>query len=527
MRGMACRITYDPVVLARMTPVFLVLAALAAHAAASLAGRAPAPEREEVLLNRSGHRLAATIHAPAPTATTLPAVVICHGVSARRRHMAPMARAFARAGHLTVSFDYGGHGESEDRPGEERLNVEDVHAAIALAHRQTGAQGGPIALPIALIGHSMGVTSAVQAGIDDPSVATVVAMGQRPFATADRPPRLLAASGAMDAFHPYGSLARAIEASSGGAGVRELYVSGTCEHAGEVYDAAVVGKAMSFIRGEEGGRWAVRVALEASLRFLAAALAAAAVAVGGVRLGRLLPARAVAAILLVVALTPFALGWAAIIGVDAARTWLTPMLLGALIATALLRRTSAPHEALVATIGLAAGWIIGSALTALPAFARDPWLLTGLPLYAWQSIAFRLLYTLESLGARLLQAPLAGEPHGTLVLYAIVAAEVLVPGRALSAAGGVAMRAFRALGGLPRAPAVATAPAARSWRGPGIALAAFVALAVALFVKRSREGLLDDEGALATVALTGLRLIVLPAVGVGVAAILARLLRRS
>jgi len=43
-------------------------------------------------------------------------IVLCHGITATRRYVVHGSRALERAGHLVMSYDARGHGESDPAP---------------------------------------------------------------------------------------------------------------------------------------------------------------------------------------------------------------------------------------------------------------------------------------------------------------------------------------------------------------------------------------------------------------------------
>jgi hypothetical protein len=178
------------------------------------------------------------------------------------------------------------------------------------------------------------------------------------------------------------------------------------------------------------------------------------------------------------------------------------------------------------------GWIAGTAVDAAPAWQKHPELASALPLYAWQGVAFRIQFTLEALGSRLIEAPLAANAHGTWALYALLGAELIWPGSALAIVAWFAVRLFRKVGGRlpdledPRHEKSAHADVARAVDGSDAPkdaagyskkkllalLAVLGAIALALFTKRAKEGLLSEEGAFSTILWVGFRLLVPPLV---------------
>src|SRR5688572_941146 len=103
---------------------FLVAVCLWAHGLSALFSRFEGQVIEGTHTGSRGSRLATTVFAPAKTPNSRPlrAVVLCHAPTGTRRHMEALGRELARRGFLAVTFDYGGHGDSEDRPGEEQRN---------------------------------------------------------------------------------------------------------------------------------------------------------------------------------------------------------------------------------------------------------------------------------------------------------------------------------------------------------------------------------------------------------------------
>lgn len=84
-------------------------------------------------------------------------IVLCHGVTATRRYVVHGSRVLERAGHLVVSYDARGHGESDPAPGGQGYGypqlVGDLEAVV-------GATLGEEERFV-LAGHSMGAHTAV------------------------------------------------------------------------------------------------------------------------------------------------------------------------------------------------------------------------------------------------------------------------------------------------------------------------------------------------------------------------------
>jgi dienelactone hydrolase len=134
------------------------------------------PHRPAVLANGAP----AVVYAP-PTleeGVRVPVVVLAHGRGGNARGMSSLARRIARAGYGVVSFDFHGHGEHPERlqgmlPGtrESALRA-DVDAALLLA--RTEPRFDPER--VALAGHSMGGSAAMDTASFDPAIVSVVAI---------------------------------------------------------------------------------------------------------------------------------------------------------------------------------------------------------------------------------------------------------------------------------------------------------------------------------------------------------------
>ncbi|MET0558295.1 MAG: alpha/beta hydrolase [Solirubrobacterales bacterium] len=103
-----------------------------------------------------------------------PAVVLCHGLTATRRYVVHGSRALERAGHLVVSYDARGHGESDPAPAGEGYvyprQVDDLERVV-------GAQLPP-GRRFLLAGNSMGAHTAVAYALRHPErLAGLVLIG--------------------------------------------------------------------------------------------------------------------------------------------------------------------------------------------------------------------------------------------------------------------------------------------------------------------------------------------------------------
>jgi pimeloyl-ACP methyl ester carboxylesterase len=100
-------------------------------------------------------------------------VVLCHGITATRRYVIHGSRALERAGHLVVSYDARGHGESDPAPAGEGYGYPELVADLESVMAATVGER-----PVVLAGHSMGAHTVVAYALRWPErVAGVVVVG--------------------------------------------------------------------------------------------------------------------------------------------------------------------------------------------------------------------------------------------------------------------------------------------------------------------------------------------------------------
>ena len=99
-------------------------------------------------------------------------VVLCHGYSAAKHNVDPLAFYLAVEGWCAIAFDFLGHklGASEGRLRTADDLVSNALDAVACA------RGLPGVARVVLGGHSMGAATAIGASVRDPGVAGVIAM---------------------------------------------------------------------------------------------------------------------------------------------------------------------------------------------------------------------------------------------------------------------------------------------------------------------------------------------------------------
>ncbi|MBC6438291.1 MAG: alpha/beta fold hydrolase [Rhodobacteraceae bacterium] len=131
-----------------------------------------------------------------------PVVVIAHGFAGSRQLMHPYQITLARAGYLTVSFDFQGHGRNpvpmsgdvNALDGTTQLLMAEMGRVTDAALALDGADGR-----VALLGHSMASDIVVRQALADPRVEAVVAVSLFSRAVTDKAPmNLLAINGAWE-----------------------------------------------------------------------------------------------------------------------------------------------------------------------------------------------------------------------------------------------------------------------------------------------------------------------------------------
>jgi hypothetical protein len=132
-----------------------------------------------------------------------PVVVIAHGFAGSRQLMSAWQLSLARAGFITVSFDFEGHGRN---PVPMSGDVTSIDGTTRLLMEETArvtdyAVGLPGAQPrVALVGHSMASDIVVRQGLEDARVEAVVCISLFSQAvTAEEPANLLIVNGAWEA----------------------------------------------------------------------------------------------------------------------------------------------------------------------------------------------------------------------------------------------------------------------------------------------------------------------------------------
>jgi len=137
-----------------------------------------------------------------PSSTVHPTVLFIHGLSASKSAMIHLGTQFAKWGMNSYLIDLPGHGESTQEFSwtNSQSAVQEVLTYLTnISSHHAAADEYSADAPILLVGHSMGAALAIQAGMQEPGIAGVIAVS--PAATqVDRaaPKRLLILLGEFD-----------------------------------------------------------------------------------------------------------------------------------------------------------------------------------------------------------------------------------------------------------------------------------------------------------------------------------------
>ncbi|MDG4647000.1 alpha/beta fold hydrolase [Roseibacterium sp. SDUM158017] len=131
-----------------------------------------------------------------------PLVVIAHGFAGSRQLMAAYQLTLARAGYVTASFDFEGHGRNPvpmsgdvtSVDGTTRLLMDEMARVTDAVLAETGAEPR-----VALLGHSMASDIVVRQGVRDARVEAIVGISLFSQAVTEELPRnLLIVNGALE-----------------------------------------------------------------------------------------------------------------------------------------------------------------------------------------------------------------------------------------------------------------------------------------------------------------------------------------
>ena len=212
-----------------------------------------------------------------------PAVLVCQPVTSPPEAGLALILEFVRRGMLVVTFDFRGAGPGENRSllRENLLAItaQDAAAALEYLARRPDVDRDRIGL----IGHSVGGTLALRAGIEQPWVRATVAVGIAGDVTKTRPQNLLWLVGLYDEFRPLSEMQHVMELSNsdGVAEIerttgnfaqgtaRRLSVTATADHFTEFLNHGTAVRALEWFESAFEGRAAPRPRLAVAPWFYA------------------------------------------------------------------------------------------------------------------------------------------------------------------------------------------------------------------------------------------------------------------
>lgn len=193
--------------------------------------------------------IAGRLHIPSNSQPPFPGVILCHGVSSSKDTLAPLAIELARNGIASITFDFGGYGESYRRSPTQEANIADGQAVLDWVKHH------PLVDPqqLGIGGHSMGGITALEIAKLHPELRTTIVLGIAGEATPALPQNLLFASGVYEELNPVPEMRRFfadavvgqakefVEMGDFSRGTaRSLIVSSTSDHAIAPYDPFLI-----------------------------------------------------------------------------------------------------------------------------------------------------------------------------------------------------------------------------------------------------------------------------------------------
>ncbi len=437
-----------------------------------------------------------------------PAVLVCQSVNSPPEAGLALILEFVRRGMVAVTFDFRGAAPGENRSllRENLLAITALDAAAALDY--LALRPDVDRDRIGLIGHSVGGTLALRAGIEQPWVRATVAVGIAGDVTKTRPQNLLWLVGLYDEFRPLSEMQQVME-SSNSEGIaeierttgdfrqgtaRRLSVTATADHFTEFSNHGTAVRALEWFTSSFEGRPAPRPRLAVAPWFYAcyslAFLFGWLLLVRRVRPTRLrLFTVAIGALVAALVLVP--LPRLALLRADLA-LWSLALLLvvnarSKMLSTAAAGGLASRVARLITLIAL--GWLsllITLVVNQVAYFWRYPHLLVGLPAFPfWHATGLLNSYLFVYPRGLLFASYTGAVLRPGWLFWGILAMELVRPGLVLGGLWGLARRFA------PRRDKTA-APERRKWVAWLLVLALFGALAAIVSI-RAAQGFVDRE----------------------------------
>lgn len=224
------------------------------------------------LRNARGMPLRVVVFEPLRSRPPMPAIIVCQPINSPPEAGLPLILEFVRRGMLVAALDTHGQTPEENRVllRENALAVTALDAGAVLAY--LSARPDVDHSRIGVIGHSVGGTLAIRAGMEQPWVRATIAVGIAGDVTHELPRNLLWLVGLYDEFRPLLQMQEVMEASNteaiSRAGVttgdfaqgtaRRLEVTPTADHFTEFLNHGTALRAVEWFESAFQGRPSAR-----------------------------------------------------------------------------------------------------------------------------------------------------------------------------------------------------------------------------------------------------------------------------
>ncbi|WP_017719397.1 alpha/beta hydrolase [Kamptonema formosum] len=206
----------------------------------------------------AGGQLVARLYTPKTAPAPHPVMVLCHGVSASKEVMSPLAAELARHGIAAIAFDFSGFGESARRGAQPfaTQNTDSIDgsnradARAVLDYLRANPQRFDLRRQ-GIAGHSLGARTALELAQADPQLRATIMLGMSGIASPTVPKNLFAGVGLYEQLNPPQEARTMIQQATGtspsnfAAGTaRMLAVSPTADHLTAPYDPFLLRQAV-------------------------------------------------------------------------------------------------------------------------------------------------------------------------------------------------------------------------------------------------------------------------------------------
>lgn len=205
------------------------------------------------IANRRGVPLWVVVYSPEPAVfARAPAAVVCQPFNSAPEYARLLALELVEDGFVVLTFDWRGRIPAENRQLMRAEVREMLRADVAAAVALLRARNGVDPKRIVMAGHSVGGTLAIEAATEDPTIAAVASIGMEADVTPERPRNLLWIPGLYDEFRVLNRMRDVFQASARTAALenttvgdfvrgtaRRLGVSPTADHFTELQDREI------------------------------------------------------------------------------------------------------------------------------------------------------------------------------------------------------------------------------------------------------------------------------------------------